>query len=289
MLLVNALISQAVTNSSISQINQALTKLATDIINAIPSIILFIIAVIIGYVVAEVVSTVIQRVLGRLFAQYSIQVSVGLVAGTVKALIILITLAIALSILKLGPATVYVVEVARYLPYLAGAILLLTLGIALINVLVDYMGRQMTTSDPFTGVILNVLRFGLYATIITLAATLAIFYWIPFISPYIPSISPYLFYDIIIGSIVLLFSFTIVDKAMESISKSDPNIGYIATYGRFLLYTIFLLVAVAIIVQPFSSVLSIIQTLAWGLAIAFAILLIPLIYALIKKMSSELK
>ena len=265
-----------------ASISQALTSLATEIIDAIPSIILFIIIVIIGYVVAGVVAAVIQRVLGRLFSQSHIQVSAGLVAGTIKALIILITLAIALSILNLGPATVYVAQVARYLPYLAGAILLLTLGVTLINVLVDYMGRQMTTSDPFTGVILNVLRFGLYATIITLAATLAIFYWIPFISPY-------LFYDIIIGSIVLLFSFTIVDKAMESISKSDPNAGYIVTYGRFLLYTIFLLVAVAIIVQPFSSVLSIIQTLSWGLAIGFALLLIPLIYALIKRMSSELK
>jgi len=41
--------------------------------------------------------------------------------------------------------------------------------------------------------------------------------------------------------------------------------------------------------QPFSQVLSVIQTLAWGLAIAFGILLIPLVYALIKRMASELK
>lgn len=47
--------------------------------------------------------------------------------------------------------------------------------------------------------IINVLRFGLYAVIITIAANLAIFYWIP-------NISPYLFYDIIIASIILLFS-----------------------------------------------------------------------------------
>ena len=261
---------------------QALSSLATQIIDAIPSIILFIIIVIIGYIVAEIVATVVQRVLSRLFTQTHIQISAGLVAGTVKALIILLTLAIALSVLKLGPATTYVAEVARYLPYLAGAILLLTLGVTLVNVLVDYMSKQMAISDPFTGVILNILRFGLYATIITLAATLAIFYWIPYVSPY-------LFYDIIIGSIVLLFSFSIVDKAMESISKSDPNAGYIITYGRFLLYTIFLLVAIAIVIQPFTQVLSIIQTLAWGLAIAFAILLIPLVYALIKRMASELK
>ncbi|BAB67268.1 mechanosensitive ion channel family protein [Sulfurisphaera tokodaii] len=263
-------------------ISQALTSLATEIISAIPSIILFLIIVFIGYVVAEIVSTVIHRILVRLFSHSTIQISAGLVAGTVKALIILISLSIGLTVVSLGPASVYVSAVARYLPYLAGAILLLTLGITLVNILIDYMGRQMVVNDPFMSTIFNVLKFGLYAIIITLAATLAIFYWVPFISPY-------LFYDIIIGSIVLLFSFTIIDKAIDSISKSDPNATYITTYGRFLLYTIFLVIAIAIIVQPFSSVLSILQTLAWGLAIAFAILLIPLIYSLIKRMATELK
>ena len=263
-------------------ISQSLATLATQIINAIPSIILFIIIVIIGYIVAKIVAGVIQRVLTRLFTQSHIQVSAGLVAGSIEALILLLTLAIAFSVLSLGPATVYVAEVAKYLPYLAGAILLLTLGVTLVNVLVDYMSKQMATSEPFTGVVLSVLRFGLYATIITLAATLAIFYWIPFISPY-------LFYDIIIGSIVLLFGFTIVDKAIEGIPKTDPTAGYIVTYGKFLLYTIFLLIATAIIIQPFAPVLAILQTLAWGLAIAFAILLIPLIYVLVKRMISELK
>jgi len=263
-------------------ISQSLSNLASQLISTIPSIILFTIIVIIGYIVAKVVASVVQRVLSRLFTHSHIQVSAGLVAGTVEALILLLTLAIAFSVLNLGPATVYVAEVAIYLPYLAGAILLLTLGVTLVNVLVDYMGKQMTINDPFIGIILNVLKFGLYAIIITLAATLAIFYWIPYISPY-------LFYDIIIGSVVLLFGFSIVDKAMESVSKSDPNAGYLVTYGRFLLYTIFLLIATAIIMQPFTQVLSIIQTLAWGLAIAFAILLIPLVYALIKRMASELK
>lgn len=264
-------------------ISQALTTLATELIDAIPSIILFIIIVLIGYIIAEIVSSVIQRVLTRIFSHSTIQISAGLVAGTVKALIILISLSIGLTVVSLGPASIYINAVAKYLPYLAGAILLLTLGITLVNVLVDYMGRQMTVNDPFMSTIFSVLRFGLYAIIITVAATLAIFYWIPFISPY-------LFYDIIIGSIVLLFSFTIIDKAIDSITKSgDSTASYIATYGRFLLYTIFLVIAVAIIVQPFSSVLAILQTLAWGLAIAFAVMLIPLIYVLIKKMTAELK
>ncbi|MFP3202990.1 MAG: hypothetical protein RXR43_12410 [Sulfolobus sp.] len=270
------------TPSQASNISQALTHLGVEIINAIPSIILFIIIVVIGYIVANVVSAIVDRVLRGVFSHSTVHISASLVAGTIKALIVLISLAIAFSVLNLGSATKYVAIIATYLPYLAGAILLLTLGVTLVNVLVDYMGKQIASQDPFVTTILGVLKFGLYAVIITIAATLAIFYWIPFISSY-------LFYDILIGSIVLLFSFTITDKALDSISKSDPNSTFIATYGKFLLYTIFILIAIAIIVQPFANITSILQTLAWGLAIAFAILLIPLIYTMIKRMSTELK
>jgi len=266
----------------VSSISQALTNLATEIIDAIPSIILFVIIVLIGYIVAVIVSDIVGRVLRTVFSHSSVNLSASLVAGTVKALIILLSLAIALSILNLGAATVYITLIARYLPYLAGAILLLTLGMSLVNVLLDYMARQMPVQDQFIAVILSVLRFGLYAVIITIAAELAIFEWVPLVSSY-------LFYDILIGSIVLLFSFAITDKALDTIVKTDPNANYIATYGRFLLYTIFILIAVGIIVQPFGNVTAILQTLSWGLAIAFGILLVPLIYMFVKKMVAEIK
>jgi len=200
----------------------------------------------------------------------------GLIAGTVKALIILIALAIAFSLLKLGPASVYVDYIARYLPYLAGAILLLTLGISLVNSFTDFANRQIGQTDPFANVIIQVLRLGLYAVIITVAAELAIFFWIP-------SINSYLFYGIIIGSIILLFSFTITGKAIDEISKAHPETASVLGYARLVLYAVFILIAIGIIVQPFGNVTAIIQTFAWGLAIAFAIIIIPLVYALAKK------
>jgi Conserved TM helix. len=87
-------------------------------------------------------------------------------------------------------------EIANYLPSLAGAIILLTLGVALINILVDYIQRQVGgASSPFMASVFNILKFGLYAVIIKIAVQLAIFYWIHFINPY-------LFYDIIIASVI---------------------------------------------------------------------------------------
>ncbi|MFP3321319.1 MAG: hypothetical protein RXO24_12180, partial [Acidilobus sp.] len=87
-------------------------------------------------------------------------------------------------------------EIANYLPSLAGAIILLTLGVALINILVDYIQRQVGgASSPLLASVFSILKFGLYAMIITIAAQLSIFYWIHFINPY-------LFYDIIIASVI---------------------------------------------------------------------------------------
>ena len=144
------------------------------------------------------VAAVLRRALSlKYFDQYpEVKGLLGLSVGAVKAFIILVTLAIAFSILKLGPATVYMQEIANYLPSLAGAIILLTLGVALINILVDYIQRQVGgASNPFLASIFNILKFGLYAVIITIAVQLSIFYWIHFINPY-------LFYDIIIASVI---------------------------------------------------------------------------------------
>ena len=240
-------------------------------------IILFIIIALIGYAIAVIVAKVIKRFLPILIKQASLSPEiVGIIAGAVEAFIILIALAIAFSVLNLGPATVWVTMIAKYLPALAGAIILLTLGLLLVDLLVDYMQKKMGTTDELLSTIINVLRFGLYAVIITIATNLAIFYWIP-------NISPYLFYDIIIASIILLFSFSIVNKAINDLKKEHPEMGSVLGYARLTLYAVFILVAVAIIVQPFANITQIIYAMSWGLAIAFGIIVIPLIYALAKR------
>ncbi|ADN51389.1 mechanosensitive ion channel family protein [Vulcanisaeta distributa] len=260
-----------------TSITSALSSMLSELILAIPSIILFIIIALIGYAIAVIVARVIKRLLPALIKQAGLSPEiVSIIAGAVEAFIILIALAIAFSVLSLGPATVWVAMIAKYLPSLAGAIILLTLGLLLVDLLVDYMQKKMGATDELLATIINVLRFGLYAVIITIAANLAIFYWIP-------NISPYLFYDIIIASIILLFSFSIVNKAINDISKEHPEMKAVLGYARLILYAIFILVTVAIIVQPFANITQIIYAMAWGLAIAFGIIVIPLIYALAKR------
>ncbi|BBG22719.1 mechanosensitive ion channel family protein [Sulfuracidifex tepidarius] len=265
-----------------TSISSALNGLATSIINAIPSIIEFIIIILIGYIVANIVAYSIKVFLGRLPQQTHITMSIDLVAGAVKALIIIIALSIGLQVLNLAAASFYVQYIADYLPKLAGAILLLTLGITLVNILIDYIKGQVgNVSDEFTGAIFNILRFGFYGIIITLALILAIF-------SVIPGVNPYIFYSLIIGSIIIYAGFTIIDKVLQGLPTSQ-EFAFLPIYGKFILYIAVLLIGIAIIVQPFANVTGIINTIAWGIAIAFAIALIPIVAFVTKKFLAEIK
>ncbi|WP_218259739.1 mechanosensitive ion channel family protein [Saccharolobus shibatae] len=270
--------------SAQTSVSQALSGIATSIIDAIPSIIVFVIILLIGYIIANIVSYSIRAFLGRIFREEHVRASVDIIAGTVKALIILIALSIALSFLQLGAASGYVQQIANYLPKLAGAIVLLTIGLTLVNILVDYMQRQIgaKSQDDLITAIFNVLRFGLYAAIITVAAALAIFSVIPYVDPYV-------FYAVILGAVILYAAYALIDKVLVPFANSNPDLAYVANYGRLILYIIILLIAIAIIVEPFGNVTSIIYALSWGLAIAFAIVLIPLVIALVKKFLAEIK
>ncbi len=269
-------------------VNQTLTalgNLVTTIIDAIPSVIVFLIIILIGYFVADIVARAVRHLFNlRVFQEPHIQQTKDLIVGVVKAIIIIISLSIAFSVLNLGAASAYTQAISEYLPSLAGAIVLLTIGITLVNMLTDYIYSRVKTtlSDPFIDIVFNVLRFGLIGAIIVIAVDLSILYWIP-------SISPYLFYNIIIGSVIMIAAFSITDRAMNSIQAAHPDMTYLVAYGRFVLYTIFLLLGIAIIIQPFSNVTAIINTISWGLTIAFAIMLIPMVYFLAKKVIQELK
>ena len=264
-----------------------LSTISSEFIAAVPSIVLFAIIVLIGYGVALVVADAIRRFLTSVFKETAIQQSVGVVAGSVKALVFLIALAIAFSVLSLGPATVYTEEIANYLPKLAGAIVLLTVGVMLVNYLTDYIQRQTASGlEPsMASAVFSLLRFGLYAAIIVIAVDLAIFSVIP-----VPATFSYTFYSVIIGAILLYAAYSVIDVATDRLKKSEgESLGPIIGYGRWLLYFVVLIIVIGIVAAPLAGVTNIVYAVAWGLAIAFAIALIPMVAYLVKKFLAEVK
>jgi hypothetical protein len=79
----------------------------------------------------------------------------------------------------------------------------------------------------------------------------------------------------------------LTDGLIKSITDDHPEFAAIAGYAKFILYSIFLLVGIGGIFSTFTGVTTIIATIAWAFAIALAIVLIPIVYGLAKRMQKE--
>ena len=63
----------------------------------------------------------------------------------------------------------------------------------------------------------------------------------------------------------------------------------VAGYAKFVLYSIFLIIGAGAIFSTFEGVTNIVANVSFAFAIAMAILLIPIVYTLAKKMVNEPK
>jgi uncharacterized membrane protein (DUF485 family) len=78
----------------------------------------------------------------------------------------------------------------------------------------------------------------------------------------------------------------LTDGLIKSITDDHEEFRSIAGYAKFILYAIFLLIGAGAIFSSFAGVTSIVGNIAWGFAIAFALVLVPIIYSLAKRMNT---
>ena len=218
---------------------------------------------------------------GKVFRTSGFDLS-NFVGGITEAFIIIISIIIAAGVLNLpGNAGTFLQLIAAYLPRLLGGILIIVLGIVLVDFLAALVGRvikPMFTSKPeIADMLKNLLFIGLIAVILNIAFDLMMLS------------SGSLVYSLILGFVIIGAGIILTDGLIKSILEDHKEFGGVAGYAKFLLYSIFLLIGTGAIFSTFSGVTGIISTVAWGFAIAFAVVLIPIVYALAKRMQSETK
>jgi hypothetical protein len=96
-----------------------------------------------------------------------------------------------------------------------------------------------------------------------------------------------LVYPLILGFVLIGAGVALTDGLIKSITDDHPEFKGVAGYAKFVLYSIFLIVGTGAIFATFSGVTNIIANISWAFAIALAIMLIPIAYAMAKKMSKE--
>jgi len=217
--------------------------------------------------------------IGKIFRNSGFDLS-NFVGGIIYAFIAIVAIVVAVSMLNIpGEAGSLIAQIAAYLPRLLGGILVIVLGIVLVDYLAMLVGNvirpMFKTKTEIADMLKNLLFIGLVAIILNIAFDLLLF------------TAGSLVYSLIIGFVIIGVGIILTDGLIKSITDEHSEFVGIAGYAKFVLYSIFLLIGTGAIFSTFSGVTGIISTVAWAFAIALAIILIPIVYGLAKRMQKE--
>jgi hypothetical protein len=270
-----------------------LSDMVGDIIAAIPSVLAAIIIIIIGYAIGIVVGKAANKIVeklgiekafdktttGQTFKNAGLDLS-NFIGGVMKAFITVLAIILAIQILNIGGTIgTYLTAIADYLPRLLGGILIIVFGTVLVEFLASFIGRTIRPMFPTAKVeiadmLKNLLMIGLIAFILALALDLML-------------LSGDLVYPLIIGFVIIGAGIALTDGLIKSITEDHVEFKGVAGYAKFVLYSIFLIIGAGAIFATFSGVTNIVANVSWAFAIALAIMLIPIAFALAKRMSKE--
>ena len=272
---------------------EVLSNMAADIINALPAILAAIIVIVIGFVVGTLVGKAVNKIVekvgiektfdqtmaGKAFKSSGLDLS-SLIGGIVKAFIIMLSIVLAIQIVNIGGTFgTYLASIADYLPRLLGGILILVLGLVFVDLLASFIGKMIRPMFPAAKVeiadmLKNLLFIGLIAFILLLALDTML-------------LSGSTIYPMILGFVIIAAGIALTDGLIKSIVEDHAEFSPMAGYAKFVLYSIFLIIGAGAIFATYPGVTNIVANISWAFAIALGIMLIPIAYAIAKKMSKE--
>ncbi len=276
-----------------ADINQALSSMATTIVNVLPSIIFAIVVIILGILIGILVGKLTNKLItkvgvektfdkttaGSAFKSSGLTLS-KIVEGSVTAFISIIGIILGVQILNIG-GTVgsYLVTIASYLPRLLGGIVIVVFGFVAIELLTSFIGNMIKPMFPtakanIADMLKNLLLIGLIAFILLLSLNVML-------------LSGSIIYPLILGFVIIAAGIALTDGLIKSLTDDHEEFKSVAGYAKFVLYSIFLIIGAGGIFATFPGVTSIIANISWGFAIALGIMLIPIAFALAKRMSKE--
>lgn len=267
--------------------------LLDDIVNAVPSILAAIVVLALGVLAGILVGNLVNWVVRKTSFDRTVdETAVGkslrnagtnpskLIGTVVKAIIIVLAVIYAIQLLSFGGVFgTYLNDIATYLPWLLAGILILILGAILADFLASFIGkiiRPMFSAEK-CGVadgLKNMLFIGLLAFVLMLALDTM-------------RLPGDFIYPLILAFVIIGVGISLTDALIKSIMADHPEFAEVAGYAKFVLYAIFLIVGTGALFASFPGVTGIIANISWAFAIALAIMLIPIAYAMAKKLAKQ--
>jgi hypothetical protein len=278
---------------AIVDFQELLGNIATDIVNALPVILGAIIIIVIGYAIGHVVGKAVNKIVeklgieknfdqtitGKAFRSAGLDLS-NFIGAIVKAFIIILSITLAVQILNVGGTFgEYLTSIADYLPRLLGGIMIIVFGTVFVDFLATFIGRMLRPMFPeekveIADMLKNLLLVGLIAFIILLALDTML-------------LSGATIYPLILGFVIIGAGVALTDTLIKSITDDHSEFKTVAGYAKFVLYSIFLVIGAGAIFATYQGVTEVISNISWAFAIALAIMLVPVMYSIAKKLSKE--
>ncbi len=274
-------------------ISELFGNIAVDVVNAIPFVLAAVIIILIGYAVGTLVGKASNKIVEKLGIEKSFDQtltgkafrSAGLdlsnfIGAIVKAFVIILSIILAVQTLNIGGTFgTYLITIADYLPRLLGGIVIIVFGTVFVDFLATFIGRMLRPMFPeakeeIADMLKSLLLIGLIAFIILLALDTMM-------------LSGNTIYPLVLGFVIIGAGIALTDTLLKSITDDHSEFKTIAGYAKFVLYSIFLIIGAGAIFATFPGVTEVIANISWAFAIALAIMLIPVGYAIAKKISKE--
>ncbi len=276
-----------------ADIVEMLTQMLEDIIAFLPSLIAAIVIIAIGYGVGSVVGRAVNKLIekmgiersfdksstGKAFRAAGLDLS-SFIGGITKAFIVVLSIILAIQVLNIGGTLGdYLVSVASYLPRLLGGILIIVIGTVLVDFLASLVGNTLKPIFPeakaeIADMLRNLLLIGLIAVVLLIALDLML-------------LAGDLVYPLILGFVIIGAGIALTDGLIKSITDDYKEFVAVAGYAKFVLYSVFLIIGAGAIFATFPGVTNVVANISWAFAIALAIMLVPVVYSMAKKMTKE--
>jgi hypothetical protein len=98
-----------------------------------------------------------------------------------------------------------------------------------------------------------------------------------------------LVYSLITGFVIIGAGIALTDGLIKSITDDHKEFASVAGYAKFVLYGVFLLIGTGAIFATYPGVTRIVGNVSWGFAIAFAVMLVPIVYSMAKRLSKTVE
>lgn len=262
------------------------SELLVGLTAALPSVFTAGVVIIVGYIVGDLVSKAVRLVvekLGKPLETTDIGVALKaigldtpeLIAGLVKALIVVIAITIGLGmIVTAGVAADVLSVVVYYLPRIFGAIVILILGLPLVLILSKYIGRvfRAVVKEKYAALgdlVENLVAIGLVAVFVTIALNVLA----------LPGNYVYVF---IIGSLIIALGVIVVDSVVSMLRETSPVFARILPIIGAVFVFIVVYIGITTILSQIVGAVEVLRVIAYGVAIAMALIIIPVVFYMVR-------